>query len=162
MTRCHCVRPNSVPFPWKLSRNCVTSLRPPSPSAPDLPSAACSSLLYYLYAHDCEVILKFTDDNAVVGLMTTTSSPGGLVLREAPPAERQQSKGADNGQQQRDYWSRSSAVQRQTFKTLEVTVPLDLSWSNHSNVAVKSPRQHLYLLGGSETLSCRLKVLKNF
>lgn len=53
------------------------------------------------------------------------------MLGEPPPAEWQQKKkGADNGPQQRDYQSWSSAVQRQkvhTFKNLEVTVSLDLS-----------------------------------
>lgn len=160
-------------LPQKMESEWVT---PPPSSTPD-PTQGCvfSPLLYSLYTYDCKamseskVILKFTDGNAVVGLIPhndeTTSSPGGLVLEEPLLAECQQNKGADNGQQQRGYRSLSSVVQRQkvhTFKNLEVTVSWDLSWTHHINVVAKATRQHLYLSGGSETLSYRLKVLRNF
>lgn len=81
-----------------------------------------------LYTYDCKAmseskfILKFTDDNFVVGPIPlndeTNSSPGGQVLGEPLPAECP-------------------------------TPPPQK----------KATRQHLYLSGGSETLSSRLKEL---
>lgn len=117
-----------------------------------------SLLQYSLYTHDCKAmaeskaILKCTIGNAVEGLIPhndeTTSSPGGLVLGEPPPAECQQNKRVDDGHQQRDYRSMSSAVQKKkghTLKNFEVTLSLDLSWTHQGNVVMKAARQHLEL-----------------
>lgn len=104
---------------------------------------------------ESKAILKFTDDDAVVGRIPhndeSTSSP-----RE-PPAGCQQNKGAHNGQQQRDYRSMSSAMQRQkvhTFKNLEVTIcpgliTLILWWNPADRISTSQVAQRLSRCSGT-------------
>ena len=113
-----------------------------------------SPILYSLFTHDCgakhdsSAIIKFTDDTAVVGLITDDDETAyreevrdlAVVPGQQPPPQRQQDKGADRelGAEHVPIHIDRAVVERaESFKFFGVHITKDLSWSKHTNTVIK-------------------------
>ncbi|XP_041841970.1 uncharacterized protein LOC121640325 [Melanotaenia boesemani] len=142
-----------------------------------------SPLLYSLYTHDCEatsdsnVIIKFADDTAVVGLISHNDETD--YRREVSHLEvwcqenhlllnvsKTKELIVDFRKQQRSLHplliSGSEVERVDTFRYLGVTISQDLTWTQHITTTVKKARQRLYLLRRLRDFKLPLRVLKNF
>ncbi|XP_055486754.1 collagen alpha-1(XXIV) chain-like [Leucoraja erinacea] len=117
-------------------------------SGPEFPGCVLSPLLYSLYTHDCKaisdsnIIVKFADDTAVVGLISNNDEA----------AYRSETIRLAN-------WCRENNLELNTSKTKEL---IDLTWSHHLSSLVKKANQRLYHLRRLRDFKLPLRVLKNF
>ena len=143
-----------------------------------------SPLLYSLYTHDCKatfdsnVIVKFADDTAVVGLISNNNEEAYLqeinqlvTWCQGNRLELNVSKTKElivdfSRKQQRNYTPISIAgteVERvDCFKYLGVHITEDLTWARHTNSLVKKARQRLYHLRRLRDFKLPERVLRNF
>ncbi|KAI4875038.1 hypothetical protein NFI96_007082 [Prochilodus magdalenae] len=143
-----------------------------------------SSLLYFLFTHDCvarhtsNTIFKFADDTTILGLITdgdkTAYRDEVSALSEWCCHNRLSLKISKTKEMIVDYrklqrgghsplYINGAEVERvSSFRFLRVHLTDDLSWSLHTNKVVKSARQHLFFLKRLRKFGLPPDILTNF
>ncbi len=128
-----------------------------------------SPLLYSLYTHSSNVIVKFADDTTVIGLITDNDE---TAYREEVSTltkwcqENHQELVVDFRRQSREHTPISidkTPVERvNSFKFLGVHITEDLTWSAHTDAVLKKAHQRLFFLRRLRKFGMSPSILRSF
>ncbi len=142
-----------------------------------------SPLLYFLYTHDCtathssNVIVKFSDDTTVIGLITDNDE---TAYREEVSTltkwcqenhlslniDKTKELVVDYRRQSREHThitiDKTPVKRVSSFKFLGVHITEDLTWSAHTDAVLKKAHQRLFFLRRLRKLGTSPRILRSF